>query len=65
MHGVRGPRGRYIGQAENLARGLTHPVAEVLDVVRALRFEVCGVGLGGAADSGTAVDGADIHVEGH
>jgi hypothetical protein len=65
MHGVRGLRGRCVDQAEDLARGLTHPVAEVLDVVRALRFEVCGVGLGGAIDSGSAVDGVDIHVEGH
>ena len=53
------------GQAEDLARGLTHPVAEVLDVVQALRFEVCGVGIGGAVNSGSAVDGADIGVEGH
>ncbi len=33
--------------------------------MRALRFEVCRVGLGGAIDSGTAVDGVDIHAEGH
>ena len=28
-----------VDQAEDLALGLTHPVAEVPDVVRALRFE--------------------------
>jgi hypothetical protein len=33
--------------------------------VRALRFEVCGVGLGGAIDSGSAMDSVDNHVEGH
>ena len=65
MHAVRGLRGWCAGQAEGLARGLAHPVAEVLDIVSALRFEVCGVGLGGATDSGSAVDGVDIQVEGH
>ena len=36
-----------------------------MHVVRALRFEVCGVGLGDAIDSGSGVDSVDIHVEGH
>jgi hypothetical protein len=46
MHGIRGLRRRRVDQAEDLALGLAHPVAEVPDVVRALRFEVCGMGLG-------------------
>ena len=29
------------------------------------RFEVCGVGLGDAIDSGSAVDSVDIYVDGH
>jgi hypothetical protein len=33
--------------------------------VRALRFEVRGVGLGDATDSGSALDRVDIQVEGH
>jgi len=45
--------------------GLTHPVTEVSHVVRALRLEVCGVGLGDAIDSGSAAESVDIHVEGH
>jgi hypothetical protein len=43
MYGVRGLRRRCVDQAEDLAVGLTHPVAEVPDVMRALRFEVRGV----------------------
>src|ERR1700729_3796791 len=65
MHGVRGLRRRCVDQAEDLALGLTHPIAEESDVVRILRFEVFGVGLGHAIDSGSAVDSVDIHVEGH
>ncbi len=65
MDGVRGFRRRGIDQAEDLALGLTDPVAEVPDVVRALRFEVRGVGLGDSIDSGSAVNTVDIHVEGH
>jgi hypothetical protein len=37
----------------------------VPDVVRALRVEVRGVGLGDAIDSRSAVDNMDIHVEGY
>ena len=33
--------------------------------MRALRLEVCGVGLGDAIDSDSAVDSVDIHIEGH
>jgi hypothetical protein len=55
MDGVRGLRRRCVDQAEDLALGLTHPVSEVPDVMRALRFEVCGMGLGDAIDSGSAV----------
>jgi hypothetical protein len=45
MHGIRGLRRRCVDQAEDLAVGLTHPIAEVPDIVRDLRFEVCGMGL--------------------
>jgi hypothetical protein len=65
MYRVRGFRRRYIDQAEDLALGLTHPVSQVSDAVRALSSEVCGVGLGDAIDSGSAVDSVDIHVKGH
>jgi hypothetical protein len=33
--------------------------------MRALRFEVRGVGLGDGIDSGSAANSVDIHVEGH
>jgi hypothetical protein len=65
MYSVRGVRRRCVDQAEDLALGLIHPVAEVPDVVRALRFEVCGVCLGNVIDRGSAVNSMDIHVEGH
>jgi hypothetical protein len=65
MHGARSLRRRGVDQAEDLAMGLIHPVAEVSDVMRALRFEVCGVGLGNVMGSGSAADSVDIHVEGH
>jgi hypothetical protein len=65
MHSVRGLCRRCVDEAEDLALGLTHPVAEVPDVVRALRFEVCGVCLGNVIDRGSAADSVDIHVERH
>ena len=65
MYRARGLRRRRVDQAEDLALGLTHPVAEVPDAMRALRLEVCGVGLGDGIDSGSAVNSVDIHVEGH
>ena len=65
MYRVRGRRRRCLDQAEDLALGLTHPVSEVPDAVRALRFEICGVGPCDAIDSGSAVDGVDVHGEGH
>jgi hypothetical protein len=65
MYRVLGLCRRCIDQAEDLALGLTYPVSQVSDAVRALSFEVCGVGLGDAIDSGSALDSVDIHVDGH
>jgi hypothetical protein len=49
----------------NMPTVITTLPAEVPDVMRALRFEVCGVGLSDGIDSGSAVNIVDIHVEGH
>ena len=70
---VRGPRdARYPRPPQTVRRPGRRscprrhsPSNGVPDVARALRFEVRGVGLGDAIDSGSAVDSVDLRVEGH
>jgi hypothetical protein len=65
MHSVRGLCRRCVDEAEDLALGLTHPVSEVLDVMRACALRSAAWAWANAIDSGSAVNSVDIHVERH
>src|SRR3954451_2319084 len=65
VHRGSGSSGWRLDEAEHLALGLVHPVAQVVDVVRALRLQVRLVCVGNVVSADAAVDRVHIHVERH